>query len=268
LRWPQAGEFGWPSGGYTRCFDGCPVVEFDRTKRETGNWRITANPLIWGNSTPEIIVLGFSKGPTQAGALASSAHDEIAYKGSRGKVGTILNRIGLINCAPGPDLGHEVNRLIADQNGRFHFGSLIRCTVERNDGGAWKGSGGGMLDKFVATSFDNEISSNCTSQFLSSLPFKTKLFVMFGMGTKLGYVSESVALFRAARGGQGKWSKVRTGLKAAHVAHGRSRLPRGMPAPLSPEMRVLCAHRSSTVEPRGANRQNKCSSGVLDDIPW
>jgi hypothetical protein len=188
-----------------KCFKDCNVVEFDRTKREAGNWRITANPLAWGNVTPEIVVLGFSKGPTQAGALASSPHDEIAYKGSRGNVGKILNRVGLMNCEPDADLGQEVGRMIADRRGRFHFASLIRCTVERNDGEAWKGSGGGMLDKFVATPFGNEVASNCTTQFLKNLPKQTKLVIMFGMGTKLRYVSESMALFKATRGGQWKW---------------------------------------------------------------
>jgi hypothetical protein len=189
----------------TKCFKDCNVVQFDRTKREVGNWRITANPLAWGNVTPEIVILGFSKGPTQTGALASSPHDEIAYKGSRGNVGKILNRVGLMNCAPGADLGQEVGRMIADRHGRFHFASLIRCTVERNDGGTWKGSGGGMLDKFVATPFGKEVSNNCTAQFLKNLPKQTKLVVMFGMGTKLRYVSESMVLFKTARDGQWKW---------------------------------------------------------------
>ena len=189
----------------TACFKGCGEVHFDETKREQNGWRITANPLAWGNTEPEIVVLGFSKGPTQAGALASSSHDEIAYKGSRGNVGKILNRIGLMDCAPGADLGQEVSRMIADRNGRFHFASLIRCTVEREEGSTWKGSGGGMLDKFVATSFGKEVSSNCTTQFLKSLPMQTKLVVMFGMGTKLSYVRESMALFQTARGGHWKW---------------------------------------------------------------
>ena len=65
-----------------------------------------------------------------------------------------------------------------------------------------------------------------------------------------------------------QWGKVRASLKAAHVAHGRSGLPKGMPAPLSPEMRALGAHRPVTAKLRDANRQQHCSAGVLDDIPW
>lgn len=163
------------------------------------------NPLAWGNADPEVIVLGFSKGPTQAGALATAEHDQIAYKGSRGNVGKLLKHIGLLQQLNGEDPGQAVSRLITDKQGKFHFGSLIRCTVERQDSGAWKGSGGGMLDKFVATPFGREISSNCTTQFLKTLPTKTKLIVMFGMGSKLNYVRESFALYQKARGGIWRW---------------------------------------------------------------
>jgi hypothetical protein len=163
------------------------------------------NPLAWGNAAPEIIILGFSKGPTQAGALATTEHNQIAYKGSRGNVGKILKHVGLLQQADGEDPGQAVSRMIADRHGRFHFGSLIRCTVERKNASAWKGSGGGMLDKFVATSFGKEISSNCTSRFLKNLPTKTRLIIMFGMGTKLNYVNESFSLYEQVRGGSWRW---------------------------------------------------------------
>lgn len=190
----------------SHCFSKCAgTTEFDTTKRTEGDWRITLNPLAWGNDDPEVIVLGFSKGPTQAGALATADHDQIAYKGSRGNVGKILKHVGLLQQLKGEDPGQAASRLIADKQGKFHFGSLIRCTVERQDSGAWKGSGGGMLDKFVATPFGQEISSNCTTQFLKKLPTKTKLIVMFGMGSKLNYVRESFTLYQNARGGAWRW---------------------------------------------------------------
>lgn len=189
----------------TACFQSCKSVEFDLTKRTEGNWRITANPLAWGNSEPEILVLGFSKGQTQSGALATTPHDLIAYKKGRTNIGKIFQHIGLIQPKSGRSLGEIVDDLIADQSGRFHFASLIRCTVERNDSGKWKGSGGGMLDKFIATPFGREVSSNCSTTFLKNLPTKTKLIVMFGMGTDLNYVRNSFELYRQARGGNWNW---------------------------------------------------------------
>jgi hypothetical protein len=190
----------------TKCFAGTNV-DFDKAKLTDHGWRITANPLAWGNPNCEIVVLGFSKGPTQAGAVASTPHDEIAYKGSRQNVGKILSHIGVLPASTSKEVGRLVSEAIADKSGRFHFGSLIRCTVERYDdkSSSWKGSGGGMLDKFVGTSFGQSVAKNCTERFLGRLPSQTKLVVMFGLGSKLNYVQESFKLYQAARGGTWKW---------------------------------------------------------------
>ena len=64
------------------------------------------------------------------------------------------------------------------------------------------------------------------------------------------------------------WSKVRTRLKAAHVAHFRSGEAKANPAPLRPSNPAASAYWTSTAEFRGANRQENCSPGVLEDVPW
>lgn len=181
------------------CFSG--ATNFDETRESGDDWRITNNPLSWGSANPEVVVLGFSKGPTQTGALAHAPHDSIAYKGSRLNVGKILAHIGLIERVPDEQLRNEIDRLIANPNGRYHFGSLIRCTVERLDPKTetWKGSGGGMLDKFIATDFGRGVVSNCTRQHLGSLPDSVRLIVMFGLGSKQNYVRECFEIFRRLR---------------------------------------------------------------------
>jgi hypothetical protein len=193
-----------------RCFATKKTIEFDGTRREAENqsWRITSNPLAWGSVEPEIVVLGFSKGPTQAGALSHSPHDQIAYKGSRTAVGKILAHIGVVRQPTNGDFRWMVDRLISDKAGRFHFGSLVRCTVERYDekAGSWKGSGGGMLDKFMGTPFGSEVATNCASQFLGELPVKTRLVIMFGLGAKLNYIGASRKLIEAAR--PGRWTSL------------------------------------------------------------
>lgn len=192
-----------PSHGRVACAQcyGESTVVFDVTKRTEGGWRITCNPLAWGNQSPEVIVLGFSKGPTQAGALARAPHNEIAYRGSRLNVAKILAHIGLIPSGPAEQLRATIDRLISDPAGQFHFASLIRCTIERYDSktSAWKGSGGGMLDKFVATPFGQEIATNCGKRFLSSLPSSVRLVVMFGLGSYLNYVSAARRVFEQVR---------------------------------------------------------------------
>lgn len=191
----------------SRCFAG-ERLEFDKTQCTQGDWRITANPMAWGNPEAQIVVLGFSKGPTQASALTMAPHEEIAYKGSRTNVGKILQYIGVLTPARGESASEATSRTIAERSGPFHFGSLIRCTVERFDHkvAAWKGYGGGMLDKFVATDFGRTVASNCVKQHLANLPNSTKLVVMFGVGQKLNYVDTAFELYKAARGGQ--WRRI------------------------------------------------------------
>ncbi|MCX4195639.1 hypothetical protein OMR07_08570 [Methylobacterium organophilum] len=183
-------------------------MDFDRTQRVSpdGDWRITANPLAWGNPNAEVVVLGFSKGPTQAGELATTPHDQIAYRKGRIGVGKILAHVGLIEGGDNESLRTAVDRLIANQVGRFHFGSLIRCTVERRDGTAWKGTGGGMLDGFVGAPFGREVASNCGRRFLANLPPATRLVVMFGLGTKGNYIRQARTLIQQAR--PGRWRTV------------------------------------------------------------
>lgn len=177
---------------------------FDRTRTEKDGWRITNNPMAWGGSEPEVVVLGFSKGPTQAGALAGSAHDTIAYKGGRSAVAKILHHIGLIERA---DVG-LVDALIANPGGPIHFGSLVRCTVERWDENdrSWKGTGGGMLDRFIATGFGSDVAETCGTTFLSRLPSQTLLIVMLGLGSNLNYVRACRSLYERIR--PGTWQQL------------------------------------------------------------
>ena len=208
----------------TLCFPN-ESVEFDRSTTEGDGWRITANPMAWGTVEPEIVVLGFSKGPTQAGALSTFPHDEIAYKGSRKNVGKILAHIGLMPPGTSDQLERSVNRLISDRHGRFHFSSFIRCTVERFDSKeqTWEGSGGGMLDRFVGTRFGSAVANRCASRFLGGLPPSVRLVVMFGLGTKLNYVASAFSVFRAVR--PGAWVKFKDvaytdgQLMVVHVEH-------------------------------------------------
>ncbi len=64
------------------------------------------------------------------------------------------------------------------------------------------------------------------------------------------------------------WSRVRSNLRAAHVAHYRYGDSKKPPSPLAPAMRSPCAIWSSTAKSRGANRQQNCSADVLEDVPY
>lgn len=196
----------FPQHGRIKCSNcfGAGETLFDQTRTGTDAWRITNNPLAWGSQNPDVVVLGFSKGPTQAGALTAGRHEDIAFKGGRTSLAKILHHVGLLERAE----SRLVDRLIADPKGQFHFGSLIRCTVERFDRKSerWAGTGGGMLDRFVADPLGSRIASNCSQRFLSQLPARTRLVVMLGLGTKGNYVAACRQLFQRAR--PGPWRTV------------------------------------------------------------
>ena len=185
--------------------------------------------MAWGNTAPSIVVLGFSKGPKQKGAVRTAPHDEIAYKGSRWAVGKILSRLGLLPKQPSPAAySRAVDQLIADRRGRFHFSSFIRCTVERWDvkKAAWLGTGGGMLDNFMASSFGERVATTCAETFLRDLPPETKLVVMFGLGTNLNYVDAAYNVVKRIR--KGPWRRINEvsysdgRLTVVHVEHFKS----------------------------------------------
>jgi hypothetical protein len=187
------------------------TAAFDEVAAGTPDWRIRANPLSWGSQKPEVLVLGFSKGPTQAGDLARTPHDAVAYKGQRVWVGRILARLGLIVDPGGVEpMTREIDRLISDRNGRFAFGSLVRCTVERFDRkeAAWKGTGGDMLGGFVSQEFGLRVAGACAEKHLGRLPAETRLVVMMGTGSKGNYVNEAERLIRQARGNPASWRRI------------------------------------------------------------
>src|ERR1700746_3379626 len=76
-------------------------IEFDVTQTTSakGDWRLTANPLAFGNQRPEVLVLGFSKGPSQAGELGRLPLSEIPFRKWRLQVGKILAQVGLLRAA-------------------------------------------------------------------------------------------------------------------------------------------------------------------------
>lgn len=195
----------------TACFGNVPVI-FDTTQTGHGQWRITNNPCAWGNPSPEVLILGFSKGPTQAGALAHMEHDLIAARGARQNLRRILHAIGLV------EADQDMDALIADRTGRFAFGSLIRCTVEqwsakatktpgRGYTAGWIGSGGNMLGGFMEDAWGRQVVYNCVTRFLGHLPKSVKLVVLFGFGKNGAYVDHAERAIHAIRG-SASWHRI------------------------------------------------------------
>lgn len=90
-----------------------------------GKWRIQNDPCYWGRGEPEIFVLGFSKGFTQAKAVRESTFEDIPFKGMRDRLTDALRASGIIKAT------EHVNYLVSNPDSPVAFVSLIRCSVAR-----------------------------------------------------------------------------------------------------------------------------------------
>jgi hypothetical protein len=123
------------------------------------------------------VVLGFSRGSRQSKPLP---YDDRPFKGIRGPLTKIMQSLGLL----GAD-DHVGKHIKADERD-FHFASLFRCSVsmfdpKKND---YSKSGGGILVKFLRASETREVAHNCTDQFLTGLPSRTRVVLLLGNSDK------------------------------------------------------------------------------------
>ena len=135
------------------------------------------DPGAWGSSEPEIIVLGFSKGATQADIYQNGKFEDIAFGGkqSRKNLTNILSCVGILN---EPE---AVDEKIRDSEKVFAFGSFVRCSLARYDNKKSVFTTSGTL---INKSFSEipEIIKTCTNTFLADIPSSAGLVLMLGSG--------------------------------------------------------------------------------------
>lgn len=140
------------------------------------------DPGAWGSSTPKYIVMGFSKGATQADIYANGNFNDVAFGGeqTRRNLTNILKIVGLLR-------GNEqISQKINVNEKSFHFGSLVRCSLSRYDekesakrGVPVYASSGPLVTK----SFTEipEIIDRCAKMFLESIPKSVKVMIVLGV---------------------------------------------------------------------------------------
>lgn len=159
----------------------------DGESRVIGRWKMVNDPGAWGASRPEILILGFSKGFTQATAYRAGRFEDIPFKDMRGRLTETLQVLGILSRQ------QRVDEHMAAGETRLAFGSLVRCSLSRmNDQGRLECSG-----QVMPKAFHEEISailSNCGRSFLASLPVSLRLVLM--LGTTDSYIDGCRRLIR------------------------------------------------------------------------
>lgn len=174
----------------------CKACFKDKTAHEMdiGDWHVVNDPGAWGASKPRVIVLGFSKGFTQAHAFKDGRFEDVPFKKIRGRLDAALRRVGLIN-ASNPNPGRTPDERFESSEQDFAFGSLVRCSLSRlnRKTGRYECSGSVMTQAFrepVKT-----VVKTCATRFLGELPHSAKTVVLLGTGTS--YVKACKALIRS-----------------------------------------------------------------------
>jgi len=150
--------------------------------QDLGKWRMRKDPGAWGSSTPKYVVMGFSKGATQADIYATGNFNDVAFGGeiTRRNLTNILKTIGLLQST------EQIDQKIKATERDFHFGSLVRCSLSRYDDkeSAKRGvpvyaSSGPLVTKsFVEIP---EIVDRCAKTFLATIPESVKVMIVLGV---------------------------------------------------------------------------------------
>lgn len=142
------------------------------------DWRIINDPGAWGGgANPYYLVLGFSKGATQAGIYQTGSFEDIAFAAMRTRLSQALRVVGVLSEEETAD------EKIRNPNSNIAFGSLIRCSVSRLDK---KASAKHRMPSYactgplIAKSFSEipKVISACANAFLTDLPASVRAVLL------------------------------------------------------------------------------------------
>jgi hypothetical protein len=174
----------------TDCYEGTDK-EFVKPHPE---WQMINDPGAWGGSSqPEFLVLGFSKGSTQAGIYNKGKFEDIAFAGMRPRLTQALQALGALSS------NETVDEKINNPTSNIAFGSLIRCSVSRLDKKASVKAGTavyGCTGPLITKSFKEirHVINKCANKFLTEIPNTVK--VVFFLGNTDAYVQSCQSLVR------------------------------------------------------------------------
>jgi hypothetical protein len=172
------------------------------------------DPCAWGAIRPIVLVLGFSKGFTQATAFRNDKFEDIPAKNMRPRLTAALRRINLLR------ENEVVDAKFSATEHTFAFGSLVRCSLSRlNKHGQW-GCTGELMSK-AFTEPVRDVVRRCAETYLTGLPETLRLVIL--LGTADAYIAGCRRLIASLYGsGFAELNEVsyRTpGVIWVHIAH-------------------------------------------------
>lgn len=172
---------------YDHGWNACRVCHRGRTQTRHDRWTLTANPGYWGATNPTVLVLGFSKGANQVGAIERLPFDEVAFKGRRPTLQRILRRLGVRFD------NQSIDQSMTAHGRGFGYASLIRCSIAQDKNGTPVTSGTIVTDA-VADPWARGVMRECVRQHLGPMPPSVKRVVLLSNDAR--YVAGVRALIR------------------------------------------------------------------------
>lgn len=181
-----------PKHGRMEC-RACFYGSTSDTAQPHHGWRMINDPGAWGSENPEFLVLGFSKGATQAGIFQQGRFEDIAFAGMRTRLTQALKAINVLS------KDENADEKISSPDSNIAFGSLIRCSVSRRDEKSSEKSGREIFactGALITKSFSEipQVIKTCSSRFLVGLPQSVKAVIFLGNSDK--YVEGCQALIK------------------------------------------------------------------------
>lgn len=175
------------------CFDGPQPAwhSVDRKSYEVKNhrWLLRANPAYWGSSAPEILVLGFSKGPEQnrlidrhlSSTRSGVRFEDIPFNDDKRRMRSNLKKLLVAMGLLGETA--SVDALFKPSEKVFGFASLIRCSVAYAKPGSTEFVMQGAQITKNTLKQRPEFVRTCIKHHLSDLPDSVKLAIVLGATT-------------------------------------------------------------------------------------
>jgi tRNA (Thr-GGU) A37 N-methylase len=149
-------------------------------------WQLRPNPGYWGATNPRILVLGFSKGPTQNKIIddyldprSSIPFEDIPFRGIRRNLRSVLLTLGLIRERT------SIDSLFMSTESVFGFSSVVRCSVAyfHRSKGKYVGADGNILQ--VTISHRPGFVTTCIKRHLvDKLPTSVALVIVLGANVR------------------------------------------------------------------------------------
>lgn len=138
------------------------------------NWHLRANPGYWGDSKPEVLILGFSKGANQLQASESGTFDRVAFAKARVRLGKILDVMGVSLH------GQTLDQALTASGKGIGVASLIRCGISLDKHDKLITSGPVMV-KAMSDKWSRDVMERCVrSHLLSHMPSSVQRILLLG----------------------------------------------------------------------------------------